>query len=940
VTDLADQLGAALADRYRLERELGGGGMATVFLAEDLKHHRRVAIKVLRPELTALLGPERFLREIEIGARLQHPHILTLLDSGDAQGLLYYVMPFVAGESLRERIDRERQLPIEEALRLTREVADALDHAHRARVVHRDIKPENILLQAGHAVVADFGIARAVSAAGGTRLTTTGTTVGTPAYMSPEQVMGGRDLDGRSDLYSLGCVLYEMLAGVPPFAGAAAESLAYQHLSVSPPPVTSVRPSVPKDTVDAIAKCLAKTPADRFVTAAEFASALRAPDATATVRSARPVRRWLLVAGAAVLIALTFVAWRFGPSLFHGGASVPGKKEWILVAEFDGPADDSSVAKAVRDLVSAALDQSAIVTTVPDDQIQLALEQAGKPRGTRVSADLALELAYRRSIRAVVEGRVSRLGKGYSLVVRAVDADSARVLVALSEAARTDDELIPMVGRVAKRLRSALGERRDDLRATRDLYQVMTSSLEAYKRYVKARELNDDFDYLGSIAMARSALSLDPHFAAAWLPIGYSFEGLGERDSALAAFEEAQRRPDQLREGSRIACSSAIAELQGDSQGALEVLDQGARLLPELAWIHNNRGALLGSLGRREEALASLRRAEQVSPVGPSQMVLLNEFIYLLTPGSLDEARGVARRLKGGLAAVAPAQLAVAAGDWAAAESLGRALQSDPHAAANDRIGISPLAVALAARGSVRAAEQALQQDQQAAGKERRGVELEHAKRGRLVLDLVSGRMKGIPGDVASSDTTTLSLVTQGLWEAAAGDTARARKLLARIRRRSVIEQKLQGSNPMLIEAWIAARAGSWEEVVGLGPAARQGDDLGSVLSPSNRVLKRWLVAEAYERLGRPDSAAAYFELAMSPIGDVGALRDARIAYSYAHQRLVLLYARMLRPEEARRHWEIFSATFTRPDPEMAPLVEETRAALASAERTAKSAPR
>jgi serine/threonine-protein kinase len=257
VTDLTEQLSTALADRYRLERELGRGGMATVFLAEDLKHRRRVAIKVLRPELTALLGPERFLREIEISARLQHPHILTLLDSGEAGGLLYYVMPYVEGESLRERLAREHQLPVKEALRLAREVADALDHAHRAGVVHRDIKPENILLQAGHAVVADFGIARAVSAAGGTQLTTAGTAVGTPAYMSPEQVMGSRDLDGRSDLYSLGCVLYEMLAGVPPFAGAAAESLAYQHLSVAPRPVSTLRTTVPKVVERALETALA-----------------------------------------------------------------------------------------------------------------------------------------------------------------------------------------------------------------------------------------------------------------------------------------------------------------------------------------------------------------------------------------------------------------------------------------------------------------------------------------------------------------------------------------------------------------------------------------------------------------------------------------------------------------------------------------------------------
>ncbi|MDH3571239.1 MAG: serine/threonine protein kinase, partial [Gemmatimonadota bacterium] len=235
MTDLLERLRTALADRYTIERELGKGGMATVYLAEDVKHHRPVALKVLRPELAAALGPERFLREIEIAANLHHPHILPLYDSGEAEGFLYYVMPYVEGESLRDRLEREKQLAIDDALQVAREVADALSYAHAHGVIHRDIKPENILLESGHAVVADFGIARAVDAAGGARLTETGIAIGTPAYMSPEQAGGEKDLDGRSDLYSLGCVLYEMLAGQPPFTGPTVESLVHQHLSAEPP---------------------------------------------------------------------------------------------------------------------------------------------------------------------------------------------------------------------------------------------------------------------------------------------------------------------------------------------------------------------------------------------------------------------------------------------------------------------------------------------------------------------------------------------------------------------------------------------------------------------------------------------------------------------------------------------------------------------------------
>jgi len=219
VGDGADRLASALSDRYRIERELGKGGMATVYLAHDLRHDRQVAIKVLRPELTAALGHERFLREITTTANLRHPHILPLHESGAAGEFLYYVMPFVEGESLRDRLIREKQLPVDDALQIAREVADALSYAHSRGLVHRDIKPENILLERGHAVVADFGIARAITAAETETLTQTGLAVGTPLYMSPEQAAGERSLDGRSDLYSLGCVLYEMLAGEPPYTG-------------------------------------------------------------------------------------------------------------------------------------------------------------------------------------------------------------------------------------------------------------------------------------------------------------------------------------------------------------------------------------------------------------------------------------------------------------------------------------------------------------------------------------------------------------------------------------------------------------------------------------------------------------------------------------------------------------------------------------------------
>jgi len=329
---------AALADRYRIERELGHGGMATVYLAEDLRHHRRVAVKVLRPELAAVLGAERFLKEIELTANLQHPHILPLFDSGRTSGqalkdslgpespqaapkgpsvadertedFLFYVMPFVEGESLRDRLEREKQLPVSEAVRIATEVASALDYAHRHGVIHRDIKPENILLHEGSALLADFGIALAVKEAGGQRLTETGMSVGTPNYMSPEQATGERELDARSDLYSLGAVLYEMLAGEPPHTGPTPRAVVAKLMTAEPVAVEVLRPGVPTAVQQAVTRALAKVPSDRFATVAEFAKALAGPGLSAAVTAERQIKPAaprrispIALAGAALVLA-------------------------------------------------------------------------------------------------------------------------------------------------------------------------------------------------------------------------------------------------------------------------------------------------------------------------------------------------------------------------------------------------------------------------------------------------------------------------------------------------------------------------------------------------------------------------------------------------------------------------------------------------------------
>jgi eukaryotic-like serine/threonine-protein kinase len=365
VTDELDQLRAALEGRYAVERQIGQGGMATVYLARDTRHDRQVAIKVLRPELAVSIGGDRFLREIKVAAHLQHPNILGLYDSGEAGRYLYYVMPFIEGESLRARLDREEQLPLPEAVQLTCEVADALQYAHARKIIHRDIKPENILIQEGHALVADFGIARALSAAGGDKLTETGMAVGTPHYMSPEQGLGGEHVDGRADQYSLACVCYEMLVGQPPFQGANAMAILARHSMESVPSLQVVRNSIPDELEEAVMRALEKTPADRYPTIREFADALcqvdlgptarrtsrsslqgvrrTTPRVTPTVETAPPRHRtarfWVISAVAVALLTGTGLgAWRvWHPGRVGAAASAGGlDPHRIAVLYFQG----------------------------------------------------------------------------------------------------------------------------------------------------------------------------------------------------------------------------------------------------------------------------------------------------------------------------------------------------------------------------------------------------------------------------------------------------------------------------------------------------------------------------------------------------------------------------------------------------------------------------
>ena len=353
-------LADALSDRYRLVRELGRDGMATVYLAEDVRHKRQVAIKVLHPELSAVIGAERFLKEIELTANLQHPHILPLFDSGSAAGQLYYVMPFIDGETLRGRLDREQQLPVADAVRIAREVADALGHAHGRGIVHRDIKPENILLQGGHALVADFGIALALQQAGGVRMTQTGMSLGTPQYMAPEQAMGERVVDARADIYALGAVTYEMLVGEPPFVGPNSQAIVAKMMSERPMPLRIVRDTIPTDVESAVMTALAKLPADRFADVAQFGDALlhtgertRAPERHASTSGAPTASRWPKLLAAGALLSVGLIAGALARDRLAGGVGdtvVMAAASGLVEMDFEtGPPLDGDWVSISRD---------------------------------------------------------------------------------------------------------------------------------------------------------------------------------------------------------------------------------------------------------------------------------------------------------------------------------------------------------------------------------------------------------------------------------------------------------------------------------------------------------------------------------------------------------------------------------------------------------------
>ncbi|HZM25864.1 MAG TPA: protein kinase [Gemmatimonadales bacterium] len=648
MTDLRTQLQTALATSYTLERELGRGGMATVFLAQDLRHDRPVALKVLHPDLARTLGPERFQREIKLAARLQHPHILTVHDSGEAAGQLWFTMPFVEGESLRDRLRRERQLPVEAALRIATEAARALEYAHRHGVVHRDIKPENLLLTAdGATLVADFGIARALAGVD-ERLTETGLAIGTPAYMSPEQAAGDKALDARTDIYSLGAVLYEMLAGEPPFTGPTAQAIIAKRFSGEVPRVRQARPSVPEQVDAAVARALAPVAADRFNSAEEFARALTttpvtsaaaaaapvpsaAPEAAASSRvttpepTRSPARRVPVAALALVLGFLVGLGVLFAWRRTHpdAGEDTGPKRLAVLPFENLGDSADAYFAEGITNEVRGKLSQVSGLAV-------LARASSNEYRATsKAPQQIARELGAEYLLTATVQwqkapGGPSRVRVSPELIRVEPGAAPTTKWQQPFDASLTDVFQVQadIAMKVASALNAALG---DSVR--HELAAKPTENLAAYDAYLKgeaasqALAAGDPPSLRRAVGFYQQAVALDSGFVPAWAQLGRAravlYANSTPAPELAAQARDAANRSRALgpdRPEGQLALGEFYRSVQVDNRQALAAYEAGLKLAPTNVDLLVGAALAEQSLGHWEPSLRHLTQAAALDP--------------------------------------------------------------------------------------------------------------------------------------------------------------------------------------------------------------------------------------------------------------------------------------------------------------------------------------
>ncbi|MEO7653525.1 MAG: protein kinase [Bryobacteraceae bacterium] len=636
-----------MSDRYIVERELGAGGMATVYLAHDLKHDRQVAVKVLKAELGAVIGAERFLAEIRVTANLQHPNLLPLFDSGEAGGLLYYVMPYIEGETLRARIDRERQLPVVEVMRLLQLLAGALDFAHARGVIHRDLKPANILLQAGQPVIADFGIALAVAHAGGNRITETGLSLGTPHYMSPEQAAGDRSVDARSDQYALAALTYEMLTGEPPHTGATSQVVIARLMSETPRSIRSVRPQLPPAIDAAVLRALQKSPADRFDSCGEFARAASDPTTGMAAGASAPGRRnlrYIAVAGAVTLLA--GAGWWAATRNSAPTAAAPAVIRSIAVLPLDNYSGDTTqnyFAEGMTDELTADL---ATISQLRVTSRGSAMQFQGK---NRIATP---EIARALDVDALVEGSVSRSGEKVRITVRLVDARADRNIWGQTFE-RSSSDVFALQADLASAIAREINVRLTPREQSR-LTAAISVNPDGHDAYLKGRYFFNrpsDENLQKAIAQFEEAVKLSPDFAPAYsgLSDAYLWAGYNDgfitataaRAKAKAAAERAVALDPNSAEG-HASLGTFKLFYEYDWEGMEREFRRAIALNPNYAFAHDQFGMGLAFIGRYDEAMTEGGRAIALDPLSPQ--ILIDATMAFFFKKDFAAARDLARR--------------------------------------------------------------------------------------------------------------------------------------------------------------------------------------------------------------------------------------------------------------------------------------------------------
>ncbi len=1035
MTDLRDRLQAALGSAYRIEQELGGGGMSRVFLAEETALGRKVVVKVLPPEMAAAVNIERFRREIQLAASLQHPHIVPLHAAGQAGDLFYYTMPLVEGESLRAKLAREGELPVGDTVRILRDVVDALAYAHAHGVVHRDIKPDNVLISGQHAVVTDFGVAKAVSAASGSStLTSLGVALGTPAYMAPEQAAADPHVDHRADLYAVGAMAYEMLCGRPPFSGMTPQATLAAHVTQVPDPPTVHRPAVPAPLSALIMRCLEKKPADRVQRAEDLLGQLQAmstpsggmaPTGTtpvissgteAAIRRGHPARVAAMFAvGATALLTVIYVlminvglpGWVFAAAVvllaaglpimlitgamerrraiarttgstpqapsaglrglltwrtsLLGGASAFGAlgvgtaaymgmralgigpvgtlvasgalkdRQKVILAEFVNRAADTTLGPTLTEAFRVDLAQSPTVKLLDAGMVSAALARMQRDPTSRLTSDLAREVAEREGVTAVVTGEIDPVDKGYVLSASVVTASDGQVLTAVRATAADGGHLIDALDQLSKGLRERIGDSFKALRATAPLAQVTTGSLDALRRYSQAVRLFNQGDQEAAIPLLQEATRLDTGFAMAYRKLSAILNNTGgSYEQLVSAATMAYRHGDRLSDLERDLTAAWYHEIVDWNPTQITAAYRAALDVDPNSDVALNN--LSNELTREGQWAAAESLLQRGIALGYGGTFYQNAYQVQVLQGHFDAAKATTERY----AQTYPsdlgvqnqrASLAAAQHDYPTAERILTELRAGTQAGSGWHENTSrTLSFVAEVQGQLErsaaylrdvqsdAKNRGLPDHQLTAAISLAWLELRYRDHAAQGLALVTAALGQVPLTGMPPETRPYAELAR--FYAAAGKTAEAQAMMAEYER--VVPEGLRRGDAGRLWAagQIAEAQGRYADAVTQYKAGR--------LETGCAVCALFEMARAYEKLGQPDSALATYEQLVNRPGPYRLGTDA-YALAPTYKRLGELYEARGNRVKARDYYGRFVDLWKNADPELMPVVRDVQ---------------